>query len=151
MRYLSPDKGMTRFDKLRQTYMLAALNIKEACSKQNKDRYDHIPQYNIEDLAMIKNYDKKSNWDAKYIPNFRVIRLVDTRQLEVSDPTGRLRKVNICDVHKVLPSEFIVSCIPDEQVLAMKGKYINDPCVLKEVTVIDMFLQENFTEIRFRH
>ena len=80
---------------------------------------------------MIKNFDKKSNWNAKYIPNFRNVRLIGTRQLEVSDPTGRLRKVNICDVHKILPSEFIVNCIPDEKLFFRKGKYINDPCILK--------------------
>ena len=87
---------------------------------------------------MIKIFYKNSNWDTEYLQNFRVIRLIGTRQLEVSDLTGRLRKVNICDVHKVLPSEFIVSYIPDEQVFTRKGKYINNPCILKEVTVIDM-------------
>ena len=41
---------------------------------------------------MIKNLDKKSNWDAKYIPNFRVITLIGTRQLEVSDPQADSEK-----------------------------------------------------------
>ena len=112
---------MTHLDKLRQTYMLAALNTKEAHSKQNKEKYDDIPQYKIWELVMIKNYDKKPNWNTQYIPNFTVKRLADKRQLEVSDPTGRLSKVNICDVHKVLPSEFIVSCIPDEWLLQGKA------------------------------
>ena len=131
--------------------MLAALNTKEAHSKDNKDKYDNIPQYKIGDLVMIKNHDKKLNWDAKYIPNFRVIRLVATQQLEVSDPTGRLGKLNTCYVHKVLSTEFIVSCISDEQIYARKGKHINDQHILKEIVVIDTFLQDNFTDIRFRH
>ena len=84
-------------------------------------------------LGIIKNYNKKSNWDRKYILNFRVLKLVGTRQLEVSDPKDRLRKVNNCDVHKVLPLEFIVSHIPDEQVFVRKGKYINDPHILKKL------------------
>ena len=57
---------MTHLDKLRQTYILAALNTKdtkEACSKQNRDKYNDIPQYKIGHLIMIKNLDKKSNWD----------------------------------------------------------------------------------------
>ena len=83
--------------------MLAALNTKEACAKENRDKFDNIPQYKIGDLIMIKIFNKKLNWETKYIPNVRVIRLIGTRQLEVSDPTGRLRKVNICNVHKVLP------------------------------------------------
>ena len=150
LRYLGSDEGMTCLDKLRQAYMLAALNTKEAHSKQNRDNYDDMPQYKIGDLIMIKNFNKKSNWDAKYIPNFRIIRLIGTRQLEVSDLTSGLRKVNICDVLRILPSEFIVSCIPDEQVFSRKGKYINDPCIFKEVMVIDAFPQENFTDIKFK-
>ena len=39
---------MTHLDKLRQTYMLTALNTKEAHSKQSKDKYDDVPQYKIE-------------------------------------------------------------------------------------------------------
>ena len=53
---------------------------------------------------MIRNFDRKCNWDAKYILNFRIVCLIGSRQLEVFDPTGRLRKVNVCDVHGILPS-----------------------------------------------
>ena len=52
--------------------MLAALNTKVACYKQNKDKYDDTAQYKTGDIIMIKNFDKKSNWDTKYIPNFGV-------------------------------------------------------------------------------
>ena len=100
--------------------MLAALNTIKACSKQNREKYDDIPQYKTGDLIMIKSFYNKSNLDAKNIPNFRIIRLIGTRQLEASDTTGRLTKVNICDVHKILPSEFIVSCIPDEKSFCQK-------------------------------
>ena len=72
-----------------------------------------------------------STWDTKYVPNFRVVKLIGTKQLEVSDLTGRLRKVNISDVHKILPEDFIVSCILDKQIFTRKGKYINDSCILK--------------------
>ena len=53
---------MVCIDKLRQFYMLAPLNTQEAHSKQSKDKND-IPQNNIGDLVMIKNFDKKSNWE----------------------------------------------------------------------------------------
>ena len=66
---------------------------------------------------MVRKCDKKSNWDAKYVPNFRVVQLIGTRQLKVSNPTGRIRKVNVHDVHNILPSDHIVSSIPDEQSL----------------------------------
>ena len=50
-------EGMVHLDKLRQAYMLA-LNTKEACCKQNKDKYDDVPQYKIGDLVMIENFNK---------------------------------------------------------------------------------------------
>ena len=53
--------------------MLAALNAKEAHSKQNIDKYNDIPQYKIGNLTMINNFNKKSNWDAECIPNFRIM------------------------------------------------------------------------------
>ena len=55
LRYLGSDEGMIHIDKLRQAYTLAALNTKEAHSKQNKDKYDDVPLYKIWDLVMIKN------------------------------------------------------------------------------------------------
>ena len=107
--------------------MLAAQITKEGHSKQHINKYDNIPQFKIGNLIMINNFDKSWNWDAKYIPNFRIIRLIGTTQLEVSDPTGRLTKVNICDVHNILPSEFIASYIPYEQVFARKRQIHKRP------------------------
>ena len=100
--------------------MLEALHIKEAHSKENKDKYDDVPQYKVGDLVMIKNFDKKLNWHAKYILNFIIIRIISPRQLKVSNLTDRLWKVSISDMHKMLPSDFIISSIPDEKDLAEK-------------------------------
>ena len=38
LRYLGSDKGMIHLDNLRWTYMLAALNMREAHSEQGKQR-----------------------------------------------------------------------------------------------------------------
>ena len=118
---------MTNLNKLCQTYMLVVLNTKELHSKQKCGKHNNVPQYKIGDLVMIKKFEKILTWETKYVANFRIVRLIGTRQLEVSDLTGRLRRVNVSDIHKILPADFIVSCIPDEQVFARKGKYINDP------------------------
>ena len=133
LRYLGSDKGMICLDKLRQVYMLAALTMKEIHSKQITQRYDDVPNYKIGDLVMIRNSDKMSTWDAKYIPNFRAVYLIGSRQLEVSDLTDRIRKVNASDVHKIVSSDHIISSTLDEQVFGRRDKYINDPRILKEV------------------
>ena len=80
-----------------------------------------MPNYKLGDLVMIKIFDKKSPWDAKYIPNFRVVCLIRSRQLEVSDTMGRTRKVNVCKTHKIMPPDHIISSILDEQVIGQKA------------------------------
>ena len=49
LRNLGSDKGMIGLDILRQTYMLAGLNTKEAHSKQSKQNMMIIPNYKIGD------------------------------------------------------------------------------------------------------
>ena len=65
---------------------------------------------------MIKTFDRKSTWDTKYVPNFRVVCLVGSRQLAVSDLTDRTRKVIVCNAYKTMPSDCINSSILDKQV-----------------------------------
>ena len=56
---------MICLDKFRQAYMLAALNTKETCCKQNKDKYDDVPQYKMEIYSWLKNFNK-NHLDATY-------------------------------------------------------------------------------------
>ena len=49
---------------------------------------------------------------------------------------------------KILPSDQIVSSIPDKKVFDGRGKYINDPHILKDVAIIDASLHENFPHVR---
>ena len=113
--------------------MLAALNMREARSKQSKQKYDDVYNYKTGDLVMNRNFDKKPNWDAKYMPNFRVVCLIGSRQLEVSSATSRSRKGHVCDAHRKVSSDHIVSSIPNEQVLGRRRKYINDSRILKRL------------------
>ena len=56
---------MIHLDEMRQDYMLADLNTKEAHSKQTKQKIWWCTKLQIADLVMIRNFDKISNWDAK--------------------------------------------------------------------------------------
>ena len=44
----------------------------------------------------------------------------------------------------------MISSIPDEQVFGQKGKYINDPRIIKEVVIINAFLHEEFHPVKVR-
>ena len=131
LRYLGLDEDMIPLEKSKQAYMLAALDMREAHSKQSEQKHDNEPHYKIGDLDVIRHSEKKSNWDAKYVPNSRVVHLIDSKWLEVSDPIDRIRKVNVCDAHRIVPSDHIVCSLPDNQVFGRRGKYINDPNILK--------------------
>ena len=109
-----------------------------------------MPTYKIGELVMIINFDNKSKWNTKYIPNIRIVCLLGPRQLEVSDPTGTLWKVNVCGGHKTLPSDHIVSSWPEEHVFGRRGKYINDPYIPKELAIIHTFLHKNFLHVRIK-
>ena len=98
--------------------------------------------YKIGDVVMIKNFDRKSAWDAKYVPTLRVVCLIGSRQVEDLDCMVRTRKIYVCNAHKIMPSDHIISSILDKQVFGQKGKYINDPRIIKEVAIIDTFLHE---------
>ena len=86
----------------------------EAHLKQTKQKHDDVPNYKTGDLVIIRNFDNKSYLDAKYVPNFWVVCFIGSRQLEVSDSSGRIRKVKVCDAHKIVPSDHIISFIPNE-------------------------------------
>ena len=58
LRYLGSDEGMTHLNKLHQTYMLTALNTKEAHSKQKHEKHDDVPTFKIGDLTTVKYFDK---------------------------------------------------------------------------------------------
>ena len=47
LRYLGSDECMSCLDKLRQAYMLTALNAKKAHSKHSEQKYDDVPNYKI--------------------------------------------------------------------------------------------------------
>ena len=98
---------------------------------------------------MIKNFGKKVELGCKLSSKLYSSKTTGY-QTEVSDPTGRQRKVNISAIHKILPADFIVSCIPDEQIFARKGKHIKNPHILKEVSAIDAFLQDYFPYVGHR-
>ena len=59
------------------------------------------------------------------------------------------RKVNVCDAHKIMPSDHIVSSILDKQIFGQRGKYINDPRAIN-VVIIHTFLHEEFPQVRVR-
>ena len=65
LRYLGVDEGMTDLDKLWQTYMFAAVNTKEAQSKQKCDKHNKKPKFKISNLILITNLDKKVKLGCK--------------------------------------------------------------------------------------
>ena len=58
---------MTHLNKLKQTYMFAALNTKEAHSKQ---KHNDIPKFKIRDFIMIKIFLQNINLGCKVYSKF---------------------------------------------------------------------------------
>ena len=77
-----------------------------------------------------KNHHRDSPFDTKYIHNHRIIKLVNECTTDVQDTMGKIRRVNLSDVHLMFPSEYVLSHLPDSQTFGRVKKYINHPDIM---------------------
>ena len=78
-------------------------------------------------MVLFKNHNRDSLFDTKYIPSYRIIKLVNEHAADVQDTVGKIRRVNLNNVHLMFPSEHILSHLPDHQTFGRVKKYINHP------------------------
>ena len=71
-----------------------------------------------------------SPFDMKYIPSYRIIKLINEHVVDVQDMIGNIRRINIKDIHLMFPSEYVLSHLPDEQAFGRVKKYINHPDII---------------------
>ena len=75
IRYMGDNECKTHLDAMREVYMLPVLNLILSC-----DRYPPFmgnpcnKELKIGDLVLIKNQILQSPFDAKYKPNYRIIK-----------------------------------------------------------------------------
>ena len=81
-------------------------------------------------MVLIRNHHRGSPFDTKYILSYRIIKLVNGHAVDVQDMMGRIKRVNLNDVHPMFPSEYVPSHLPDSQTFGRVKKYINHPDIM---------------------
>ena len=81
-------------------------------------------------MVLIKNHHRDSPFDTKYIPSYRIIKLVNELAVDVQDKMGRIKRVNLNDVHLMFPFEYVLSHLPDSQTFGRVKMYINHPDIM---------------------
>ena len=76
-------------------------------------------------MVLIKNHHWDSPFDTKYIPSYRIIKLVNEHADDVQDTMGKIKRVNLNDVHLMFPPEYVLSHLLDSQTFGRVKKYVN--------------------------
>ena len=70
-----------------------------------------IPKFKVGDLV-LKN-QKRNIWDAIYMANFTIGKVLNDRAHDWQDPSGHVQWTAVADIHLLMPAENIVSSLPD--------------------------------------
>ena len=81
-------------------------------------------------MVLNKNHHRDSPFDIKYIPSYRIIKLVNEHAADVQDTMGKIKRVNLNDVHLMFPSGYVLSHLLDSQILGRVKKYISHPDIM---------------------
>ena len=92
--------------------MLVAINFERAGGKQPTRNTKDFPNFKVGDLVLLKNH-KKQNWDAKYMVNFHICKIINDRVSDLQDLTGHDRCATIEDIQLLMFAEYIISMLPD--------------------------------------
>ena len=81
-------------------------------------------------MVLIKNHHRDSPFNTKYIPSYKIVKLINEHAAYVQDMIGKIRRVNLNDVHLMFPFEHVLSHLPDNQTFWKVKKYINHPDII---------------------
>ena len=86
--------------------MLPAGNLTRARDRQPTKKTKDLPRFKIRGLLLLKNH-KKHNWDAKYMPNFHICKVISDRANDLQDPTDHVRCTAAANIQLVMSVEYI--------------------------------------------
>lgn len=127
-RYLGDNHGILSLDQLTRSWALAAYNIKMSRTA-NPQLFKEAPRGEIcvGDPVFIKNHDRPDKLTPRFLPHFRVVRIVSDKQVEVMAPDGSKYRRNIEDVHYQYPATSIARSVPEAEAFGRSAKTVYHP------------------------
>ena len=107
--------------------MMNIMSLKRARDLDLPKMNQSTPFFRVGYMVLIRNHSRDSLFDTKYIPSYRIIKIINECAVDVQDTIGNIRRVNIKDIHPMFPSEYVLSHLPDNEAFGRVKKYINHP------------------------
>ena len=102
---------------LREAYMEAAENLtKKVRDGQAGKVIWEISKFKVGDLVLLTNHKKHTPWDAKYMSNFHICKVINDRPYDLQNPSGHVCHNFVEDIQLLIPAEYIVTLLPDAKV-----------------------------------
>ena len=117
-------------DAIRELYVMNIMSLKWARNQDPSNAKVTPPQFQVGDMVLIKNHYRDSPFGTKYIPSYRIIKLVNEHTADVQDTMDKIQRVKRNDVHFMLPSEYVLSHLLDSGTFGRVKKYINHPNIM---------------------
>ena len=115
------------FDALCELYMMNLLTLKRARDHMpNLKKHYDTPSFAVGDLVLLKNRNS-SALQTKYLPNYRIVKKVGDRAVDLQDNFGNIHQAHIDDIQTMYPVNFFLSYLPPTNLFGRTAKYINDP------------------------
>ena len=130
LRYIGDSHLHASLDAIRELNMMNIMSLKRARDHDSPKMNQSTPSFRVGDMVLIRNHSRDSPFDTKYIPSYRIIKIINERAVDVQDMIGNIRWVNIKDIHPMFPSEYILSHLPGNQAFGRVKKYINHPDII---------------------
>ena len=83
------------------------------------------------DPVFIKNHDREDKLEPRYLPHFRITKILSDRQVEVMAPDGARYRRNIQDVHYQYPATSIARSISEAEAFGRSAKTVYHPHTLE--------------------
>ena len=106
------------------------VSLKQARDQDPPNSKVTPPQFQVGDMVLIKNHNRDSPFNTKYIPSYRIVKLINEHAADVQYTMGKIKRVNLNDVHLMFPSEYILSHLPDNKTFGRIKKYTNHPDIM---------------------
>ena len=133
LRYAAGASALFLLEMLREAYMLASVNLKRAKNRQTNKMTRKITNFKVGDFWLLMSHNKQSQWNAKYVSNFQICKIINDWAYYLQDPSGHICCALVLGIQLYLPAEFIASLLPDEKAFERVHKCIYDPSLMPDL------------------
>ena len=91
LRYIGDSHLHASLDVIRELYMMNIMSLKRARDQDPPKMNQSTPSFRVGDMVLIRNHSRDSPFDTKYIPSYRIRKIINECVVDVQDMIGNIR------------------------------------------------------------